>query len=529
MKKPANCGCCNLLEQNAQQDMMKKYILLSMLSLLLCPLWGQRGIGMTKANWTERSPEEIADQMLNSIIGHPEAGRDHLRTPSGSPQDGSGGQALIPTPGFEGTSIIWENPGWELDYDWDTTNTTWKLTKGKTYTYNALGQLTEAQTDNNVANVLQPSMKYRYNYNGQWHIVRRLAYQWDSGSWQLAYRAIWNVDSHGNITSLTGDQFSVTWHTVYADSTSYTYTLGDKIASKLFQRKNLNTGQYENAIRETYAYSPDSLVVEYVYGWWSGSQWDNRREEYLYDNNGVLLKTTEYLGQDSVWQKHKEYRWISWHDQSRMLPLFYEEDQFIPDSILPINQTRHRLIYGPNDSRVNYDERFIQQQWDSTSYWTLDRDPQQHVTQFEYYYKTPDWEFIAGQRSHFTYDSNLKVTEERHEIRPFQHPSYVGTYRKTYGNFLLLSESAPFTVSPQAKVYPNPCSDRLKIEWDATTLPLEICLYDLQGRLRAASICPNAANGVVEVPISETLENGCYLFRVRSAENESTGKIIVQH
>jgi hypothetical protein len=58
--------------------------------------------------------------------------------------------------------------------------------------------------------------------------------------------------------------------------------------------------------------------------------------------------------------------------------------------------------------------------------------------------------------------------------------------------------------------------------------PVEVALYDLQGRLRVKTMSPTTVGAEITMPISEILENGTYMYRIQTKEGTASGKVLVQ-
>jgi hypothetical protein len=497
--------------------------------LHVCPLWAQQLRYLPSGNIPQFQPLEdkspwVADACI-SPIGIDRIARQMI---------GMGGNLQQQSPVGVGTqfpSMIWENPGHELRYLWDTTFGAWQLHSGRTHTYSSTSDLIETQIDLFVANAMQPYLRYHYSYDGLGNLARRSSHYWGSSGWQLTDRVVLRTDANGNRTSQIAETMTVAgWDTTFADSTRYTYILGSKIAAKTFLLWDSNTQQFQNQSLETYSYNADTLPLTYAVFSWNGNQWINQKQEInLYDNSRVLLQTDVQIGVGTTWKPHLQYRWLAWHDQTRLLPSYFEEDEYSADSIPQVaNRWRCNITYGPNNDRLSVSERFVNPQWDSLFYWTLEIDAQDHMTSFELFYKTSNWEFISGYQVDLTYDADLHVVDEWHAERAMQRPDYTKTFRKTYDNFLLQTIS-PVAMTTQVHTFPNPCSDHLSIQCAATDGPVEVSLYDLQGRLRLSSILQSTEGGILKIQISEALENGCYALSVKNADFQASAKVVVQH
>jgi hypothetical protein len=439
--------------------------------------------------------------------------------------------ALNWVPGVEPPDIIAENPGWDLEYRWDSTIGTWRLIKGRTYTYDSQGKVVERRSDDYLNGQPSPFLKHIYSYDAQGRLARRSTYYWSSGAWLLSNRVSQRLDAHGNRTSQLGQQlFSSTWDTVYADSTRYTYVLGNRIASKEFSLWDDNTRQLANQSLETWTYDTDSLELTHIRSHWAASQWNKEmKEEQIYSVGGVKLQTNFYNGFQNHWNIWQTYRWLGWHDQHRILPTAYELDEYSADSIPTLqHQSRANLQYGQYDSRTALIEAYDGQQWTPAITWSQVRDAMNHSTDFRlFFYNGIDTIFVVSVRDHYTYDAQQHVIEEVHEQASMDSTVYLQLSRLEHGNFFITAIDAQAALPP-LKAFPIPCNHEMKLALPMMPMePVSIEIYDLSGKLRLQSI--NPATQEVTIPISEALENGCYIYRLRCGEYIAQGKLEVVH
>jgi hypothetical protein len=102
----------------------------------------------------------------------------------------------------------------------------------------------------------------------------------------------------------------------------------------------------------------------------------------------------------------------------------------------------------------------------------------------------------------------------------------IGKY--VYGSFFTYAADAEVQ-HIQVSAYPNPCTDHLHFGFDSPPKkPVHIALYDLQGCLRMQTTMHSEVKEFA-VPISESLENGAYVYRITTAQGHASGKVVVQH
>jgi len=87
--------------------------------------------------------------------------------------------------------------------------------------------------------------------------------------------------------------------------------------------------------------------------------------------------------------------------------------------------------------------------------------------------------------------------------------------------------NAPLGKQSNPKIFPNPVSDVLRIEYTGGNLEGHVRLLDMQGRLRRELRLPTSG-GIVEIPVSD-IPNGLYVAQWFCNGQTGYAKVIVSH
>ncbi len=182
--------------------------------------------------------------------------------------------------------------------------------------------------------------------------------------------------------------------------------------------------------------------------------------------------------------------------------------------------------YGQFDGYTSITHTWDGSSWDSTKS-IIGNDAMYHPISFAQFEWASGWQQVGGGTTDYIYDSQGNTAEWTSK---YWSPGgqYINNERKQCFSFFTGIEDLQSNASA-VTAYPNPCSDHLNFKLNLNQNgPAHIALYDLQGRLRLQTITPVRVGEDIAMPISETLEDGTYIYRIQTKAGEATGKVAVQ-
>jgi hypothetical protein len=132
-----------------------------------------------------------------------------------------------------------------------------------------------------------------------------------------------------------------------------------------------------------------------------------------------------------------------------------------------------------------------------------------------------EYEGEAGQ-----FDLNQMFNHKLTHLTNYEHD---GDNWVSVGDYILYYSEQTITgvndlnLVKNVNVYPNPATNQVTFNIDAAVGPLNVELYDLQGKLVLSRLVSN--NNPVSI---ESLNSGLYFYRLSENQNFYTGKIMVK-
>jgi Secretion system C-terminal sorting domain len=387
-------------------------------------------------------------------------------------------------------------PALAYEFSWNDSMAAWDSTRRKTYTYSPAGLLLEAVGDVYTSNAFQRSYRETLSYNVQGWLTDYLSKYWDGSTWVNQSRNEYDYDAFGN--SSYDFYFSwngTTWDSTYGRRSTFSYVFTDKIGKE--------TVEYWDPQNPIWVLSDRS-----DYHWPNAQAWDS-------------LTYFEYTG---TWEPSGRIAVFGWHNFAAELPdsaliQSYSVNGWVDDESM-------HVTYGLHDSYDwIYYSRFVNI-WIPYSREVTQRDSKDHDVLNEGFEWNGGWDQNYGYTNDYLYDGQGRTMEIVHDA--WDLGSYSHSQREVFPSFFTGSTDA---IAPRVGVtaFPNPCTDRLNFNVELRQNgPVQIALYDLQGRVRVQTASPRLVDSQVEMPISEVLENGTYLYRVSTKEGVASGKVVVQ-
>ncbi len=389
------------------------------------------------------------------------------------------------------------NLKWALD--WNDTANTWDSTARHTYSYAANGNLVEEIIQNFVGPGFVNAQRLQYAWNSQGLMQTEWSYRWNGMAWEYDYRTNWTYDAQQNPSSnLTELWDGSAWGNLAGYRWTNTYVFTNRLAASEFENWNPATMGWD-------------LYLRYESHWPSVQGWD------------TLATYTYSLGTWVPSERAVDYVWL---DFDQDLELSGRWQQY--DGQNWADRSRFVCTY----TSQNQDSDFITEAWNGTNWqneyrYINDDDSLGHRRSFHNYQWLGTWDLTGSSEFDYIYDNQGHTMEI--VTRPWNGISYNNAIKEVFGSFFTgLGESQ--TLACNVTAYPNPCTDLLHFRMELPTPgPVQIALYDVQGRPRLQTVAAAQTDMAIEVPISETLENGTYLYRLSTKSGRAEGKVFVSH
>jgi hypothetical protein len=379
----------------------------------------------------------------------------------------------------------------------------WDSLWQETYTYSVGGLLMEARRDVFVTGQgLEPLYNYVYAYDGLGRKTDKIQQIWNGTGYDNQVRESWTYDSRGADSLLFQYQwvftpFGYAWDTMGGSRFVHIYTPTGDVATQ------------EHSI-----WTPTT----------SGSYWENfSKTEYSFSPALEWDTVVFYNNASGNWAAHSRWVDLAWHDYTQRQAASYIVQT---SSGGWTDLQRITCSYNGLDSDCIFEG--YSGAWDTTGREYRLYDAGSHLTKREKWQRQNNlWSVENGDVHLYTYDSLGRHIET---VDQYWDPTvgYLNANRYVYGSFFVGLENAVM-LSLDARVYPNPLAagDRLHIVLETRPGPVTFTLHDLQGRLRLQ--CQAAYTGAeIEVPISQTLEQGQYIYEIRTREGRAQGKVMLQ-
>ena len=380
-------------------------------------------------------------------------------------------------------------------FDWDTLGSAWDSTARNTYTYLPNGDLVEGYSEQYNGTFFEPYTRQRNTYSGL--TTTSITEQWNGAAWQNISKFENSTDNFGNGTlSLYYFWNTTQWDTTFGNRSTYQYVLTDKVAQSTIEAWNQNTRQWDIAYLEQYSWPNTAGWDTVVYSSWNGSGWD--LSERFVD--------------------------VTWYDLQNFLP--YTARNQVYNAPLWEDVERLTGTYGTYGSGDLLTEEWNGVSWDSIYRDVTTNDSHGHEISYEGYDWNGSWMLSYRTMQQYTYDVQGHTTEVIY--LQDNNGTMENYYREVYPSFFT-SAAVPQPIATSVTAYPNPCTDRLnfKVELKQNG-PVQIALYDLQGRLRMETLTPAQVGKDISLSISEFLENGSYVYRIATKDAQGSGTVVVQ-
>ncbi len=368
----------------------------------------------------------------------------------------------------------------------------WVLTEKVKFTYDAQGRET-SRTTYDLSN--QPVMKDSVLFDGQGSETFSAGYNWQNGNWVLNW-------GYRNLI---------------------TYNTAGKAIEKISQI--LTTNQWQNSNRETTTYNAANFPLEIINSEWQANTW-MPEEKTMFTYAVSTNPPTEMVYQEYFngnWRNTEKYINLTWHDFDKFEPLTFEGQDW--DGTAWESYYRGTAVYDAFGGFVG-----TQQEWDGTNWVNANQYNELYDTRSNYIgYRDEEWTgtswMVDYEEAHvLTYNPLDQITERIFRGWDSMTNSLKDERKEVYSNFRLLG-IAKNLPQLQARVYPNPASNVLRIQIKSAE-PVTATLTDLTGK---TVLTKTFINGAAEHQLDVAkVAKGTYILKLASKKESSIQKILKQ-
>ncbi len=381
---------------------------------------------------------------------------------------------------------------------WHDSLVAWDSVYMETNTYSVNGDLTERIGQQYNGNGFVPQRRSEFTYISPGKQSSETSWLWNGSNWVEDYRTEMAYDGLGNNTLFLNYYWTgQNWDTAYGQRNTYSYVFTDRISMYTEEFWDSTAHVWENSGR-----------IEYNFP--TVASWDT---------------TTYYFWNGSVWQPDERFVDVLWYDFDKELAYAARNQAYGGSGWEDV--ARFRCTFGAYDSPTYVWDDWNGVSWDSTTKDVTRYDAHAHEILSESFDWIGAWQQSSGFLSHYTYDNQDRTTEVINEL--FDGYIYRFAGRRTYPTFFTgQSDAMEFKI--QTSVYPNPCAEHLTIGFETAPKGLvEISIYDLRGQLRLQTRISALQGGPINIQLPETMENGCYSYRISTQAGIVCGKLNILH
>jgi hypothetical protein len=416
-------------------------------------------------------------------------------------------------------------PGMVTRQIWTPSSSTWDNSFQITYAYLTNGEPAEAILAYYNGSTFLNSSRTLYGYDSLYNLGLILDFNWINNAWMPSERTTLTYNSLGYQTMVVAESYNgFQWDTTYGFRGFFTYVNTDLLESATYQDWDGLGLSWQNNNMYTNHYNASWQRDTTYESYWNGLLWDPYfRYAYAWQNN-EWDTVTRYIWDFTDWTPQERTSGYQWHNFTKQLPTYYDEQLWSGGAWA--DYLRFGATYTTNDSRIEIIET-MSTTWDSSSKKIISYDSRDHLTADEGFQYSGGWNPTYGYRAFHTYNGAGRRLE--YYTQNYDTTGYTNFDKWIYADFFTAvtpAMSQPLAVT----TYPNPVGQGKELNFNVQLerpSPVTIALYDLRGQLRMESAVP-MTSGHVQFQISESLENGTYIYTVRTKAGEATGKVIVQ-
>ncbi len=417
-----------------------------------------------------------------------------------------------------------------------------------------------------------------YAYDEKGNLTKYVSSEWDGNKWVNSWKEEYAFDEKGNLTQYVNSEWDGNkWVNSWKFESDYDDQ--NNLNEKIDFYGDGNDWIYNLKNKNEYDSNGNNILNSNYY--WDGFQWVNYwRNELAYDENGNDTLFIGYIGDGDTWvtsgkaelsydlfQNLSLYENYTFMD-SVFVKIAFMESFYNENENHNIKETKY-YNFG-NDQwelfqrdEYNYDANwnliqkdifsFSENQWINVEKEESVYD--EYGNRIEYTYSTiyndneqllPEWKEEYTYDNNFTfedlilpftpYDLESASQEGSNIILMFKHKLTHLIFYESYGNDLAITGDYTiyysehnttginnYNSASNVNVFPNPATNQVSFNIDASINQFTLEFYDLQGKLVMSKIGEN------NTPVSiEILNKGLYFYRLTENQNLYTGKFMVK-
>jgi hypothetical protein len=379
----------------------------------------------------------------------------------------------------------------------------WDTAWQDTYTYDIAGQHITTQHDVYQAPTMRRSTRQQMYYDAAGRLADRITDNDSAGTWKPAIREMWYYDVYGQDTM----QVQLQWRQL-------TSGFGWDTTGATRHHIIYNT-QNQIAVNTTRAWS-----ASFPMGIWNNAS----KLEYFFNTQGEWDSLLIYSPFGPVWAAGQRIVAVTWADyalgQRSSYVVQWNQGGWV-------NGQRVTCSYQGLDSDC-LTATYNVGAWDTAARAIALYDAHEHLILAEQYdWQAGQWLKVNGEEHDYTYDSLGHTLELIDRNWDMQVQGYVQGQRRIYRDYFLAAAS-PSDISASVVAFPNPVTDVLQLQLRGLTGPVQVTVYDMQGRLRVTTAALSQA-GLLRIPLDESLASGSYFYHLKMRAGEARGKFLRIH
>ncbi len=412
------------------------------------------------------------------------------------------------------------NPTEIISFIWDSNSSDWAFFSRNSIAYNA-SSLPVSDSSflwNPTMQAFVPNEAVAFQYDQNGNQTESVVSSWDgiSETFFLEFQLLATYNQLGDPLSFTfnvRDTANGVWVTEGNDEITYNLNGAQEVVVSQINEG----GMLVNNFRTTSMLDGNDNLTEIVFDAWNGASWEPQgREVITYNQDNNLLTDTAFFWNGAIWipeftqlNKYNGSGYVEENTTSILIdtamqtltPEFQALYQYDPLG----NPTREEYyVYDAIGGAFENDINFI---------YTYDIDqPVEGIQAPEFFISNliPDF---SGQTVSQPLTTTIAFSDNMGNDDPIQEIAY-------FYSDLVTSTRNAFTL--EAKIYPNPTSDFITIDWETNGKPAFFELFDLQGR----QVLNQQVFGNSQIFIGD-LSEGVYFFRLTEEGQAASGRVLI--
>ncbi len=358
----------------------------------------------------------------------------------------------------------------------------WTFEEKEDFIFDVNGNLVEHAYSYWNTNTMQwiSLQKFEWIYNTDGYLIELIDSLWSPSLNQWGQSSIddFTYDANGNLlTRIYSWWDGMQWLLEYKEAS--TYDTNGNLIFRIDSNWNSNTNQWVDEYNNEFTYDADNRLLSYISSVWNGSQWiGETRDDYTYDANGNISSFILSSWYDSQWNYDSKTEYDYDANGNQILLTDFSWDNYT-------------MQWG-NDWKTtcDYDNDYAYNELILPNYYT---------------------------ENYFRY-KKLTYTDEIWDVYSQQwSPAYKGTYY--YSSQLVSTQNIADT---NVRIFPNPARDRVVFDLALISKPVQVKLYDAQGKLASVQALKDNTISVGH------LEAGVYFYHLLHKGEPYRGRLLVR-